>query len=67
MTYAGIVAPDQPAHPRKLTLELCPLIYRIVFVYLSADREALRSDCRDAQSDTGQHCPYIAYESLSSE
>ena len=31
MTHAGIVAPDQPAHPRKLTLELCPLIYRIVF------------------------------------
>ena len=65
MTYAGIVPQDQPAHPRKLTLELQRMLFFIIgCIYLSADGGALRSNCRDAQSDTEQHSPYIAYMSL---
>ena len=52
MSYAANVAPDQPAHPHSLSLELqCQLIHqRNKFLFVKvADGESLRSKYVDAQ------------------
>ena len=58
-TCADSVAPNHSALQRSLNWEPhWPLLSRVGFSDLSADSEALGSDCADVQTDLKLHCPH---------